>query len=307
MEKCMCCRKVISYIEKKYHQECIKKLFGVTWIPKITINSYDLPAEVRKKAGKMSISGVQIKASAKLNHSARIIEVVDHGATHILKPEPAEYPELPQNENLCMNIAGELGIEVPAHGLFYMADGKLCYIIRRFDRTLDGNKIHVEDMAQLLELPSDSKYESSMEKVGKVILKHVNNIYLEAINFLERVLLCFIIGNGDMHLKNWSLITNENGKIRLAPCYDLVSSKIYIPNEDESALTINGKRNNLKRSDFEAFAKYLNIDLKAAQNVFNKIINAKDKILNMINSEMKPERVKRLEEIILKRYDRIIV
>ncbi|MDD5658481.1 MAG: HipA domain-containing protein [Actinomycetota bacterium] len=304
MNKCLCCRKTTadgSY----YHKSCLKKLFGSEKPPVIKFDTADLVSEISKNAGKMSISGVQIKASVILNKKSNIIEIVQSGGTHILKPEPFEYPELPQNENLFMNIAEVLGMEVPPHGLFDMPDKKKCYIIKRFDRSFAGEKTHVEDMAQLLEMPPDSKYESSIEKVGRMIRKVSKRPFLDLINFYERVVFCFLIGNGDMHLKNWSVILPEDGNIRLSPCYDLISSKLYLSHEDETALAINGKRNNLKISDFEELANFLEIDGKATLNSLNKLKSAKETIIRILDDELSPERIKKLKEIISDRYKRL--
>ncbi|MHB1345924.1 MAG: type II toxin-antitoxin system HipA family toxin [Candidatus Humimicrobiaceae bacterium] len=304
MNKCLCCLKATadgSY----YHKKCLKKLFGLEKQPLIKFAGADIVAEISKNAGKMSISGVQIKASIKLDKKGSIIEIVQSGGTHILKPEPLGYPELPQNENLFMNIAETLGMEVPPHGLFDMSDKTKCFIIKRFDRNSNGEKVHVEDMAQLLEMPPDSKYESSVEKAGKMIMKVSKRPFLDLINFYERIIFCFLIGNGDMHLKNWSIIIPEDGNIGLSPCYDLISSKLYLPHEDETALTINGKRNNLKFSDFIELADSLRIDKRAALNSLNKFKNEKEIILKMLDSEMSSERIEKLKEIISDRYKRL--
>lgn len=304
MKYCLCCSKEIDN-DFSYHKNCLKKLFGVEKLPIIKIKSTELISEISKNIGKMSISGVQVKASVKLNKRENIIEIVQLGGTHILKPEPGEYPELPQNENICMNMAEMLGINVPPHGLFCMADKKVCYIIRRFDRDAHGQKIHVEDMAQLLGLPSDSKYESSLEKAGTAILKYSKRPYLDLIDFLERVIFCFLIGNGDMHLKNWSLVSID-GNYQLSPCYDLISSKLYLPYEDESALTINGKRNKLQFSDFAGLAAYLKIEERSFNNIIDKMKNSKAAILKILDEDpIGFTRTGQLREIILERYKRL--
>src|SRR6185295_8034492 len=105
---------------------------------------------------------------------------------------------------------------------------------------------------------------------GKAIRAHVEHVGLDTIDFFERVLFCFLIGNGDMHLKNWALLTRQK-KPSLSPCYDLVSSKVYLEKESDSALTINAKNNKLERADFDSFAAYLKIDPKAAANSFDKM------------------------------------
>lgn len=319
---CMCCLKEIKENDEintgrkdnqkqplnssAYHAACIKKLFGTNSIPSISVKSTELNSEINKNAGRMSISGVQIKALIKVNKSKKAVEFVQSGSTHILKPEPGEYPQLPQNENLCMCLAETAaGFEVPPHGLFYMADGKICYIIKRFDRNSKGQKTHVEDMAQLLEMPPDSKYESSIEKAGNAILKFSKRPYLDLIDFFERILFCFLIGNGDMHLKNWSLIEQSPDYWQLAPCYDLISSKIYLPHEDESALTVNGKRNRLSLNDFIQLGNYLKIDNRSVKNAIDKLLGLKEKMLDMINRPNYFSGAEDLNKIVLERYERI--
>lgn len=304
--RCLCCQKRLAGEKGKYHNKCLIRLFGVSWLPRVPFSIPDLPARISKVAGRMSISGVQPKVIVKLNRDAKELDIAVEGSTHILKTEPADFPELPQNENLCMNIAKMLDMDVPFHALIQMADEKLCYVVSRFDRYPDGVKIHKEDMAQLLQLFPEDKYRGSLEQVGKIIRKYATNRYLDLINFFERIILCFIIGNGDMHLKNWAIITLPDKMIKLAPCYDFVSSSLYLPGEEESALTINGKKNELTRSDFEALAKNLDIDIKAAKNVINKILKAKDDILEMIQtSELSWTRKENMANIVLSRLSRL--
>ena len=280
--KCLSCQKEIDSL--RYHKKCLKALFGVAWTPEIKFGIADLPSRVSRVAGKMSISGVQIKALLKLNTANKELEIATEVGTHILKPEPNEFPELPLNENLCMSIAQELKMKVPPHGLFKMADGKLAYVIKRFDRIGNYEKIHKEDMAQILNLSPEAKYSSSFEAIGNAIKKNSVNPYLDLFDFFQRIILNFALGNGDMHLKNWSLLTPSNGRNSLAPCYDFVSSKIYLPDEEDLALPIGGKKNKLERKDFLDFADYLEIDSKAALNAIDSIVNFKDSILSMIKS-----------------------
>ena len=302
---CFCCHRETNSNEA-YHNKCLRDLFGVSYAPTITFGVADLPSRVSQAAGKMSISGVQIKASVKLNPANKQLEIAAEGGTHILKPEPAEYPELPQNENLVMNMAHELKMKVPAHGLFKMADGKFCYIIKRFDRIPGGSKVHKEDMAQLLELPTDAKYSGSLEAVGNVIKAHAANSYLELFDFFQRIIFNFAIGNGDMHLKNWSLLTPATGENSLTPCYDFVDSKMYLPNEEDSALSMGGKKNKLCREDFEKFAKYLELDIKAASNAINSIVEFEPKFLPMTRvSFLSIPRQNQLLKIIAERIQRL--
>lgn len=300
--RCLCCEQPLEE-EGRYHPKCLRALWGKPIAPKIPFAAKDLPEKVTASADHMSISGVQAKALVRLNNDSGELEFAPTGSTHILKPEPNEYPDLPAMENVCMVMAETVGMNVPSHGLFPLADGHLCYIIKRFDRTEDGGKIQSETMYQLL--GSTDKYEGSLESIGKAIRAHAENVGLDTIDFFERVLFSFLIGNGDMHLKNWALLIRDK-KASLAPVYDFVSSKVYFKRETDSALMINAKKNKLKRSDFEKFAAYLKIDSKAAANSFEKMQNAREKLRELaIYSELNPSKRQDLEDVLAERFKRI--
>lgn len=302
VNRCLCCEQPLEE-EGRYHPKCLKALWGKPIVPKIGFAAKDLPEKVTTSADHMSISGVQAKALVRLNKNSSELEFAPTGSTHILKPEPNEYPGLPAMENVGMIMAETLGMNVPPHGLFPMADGRLCYIVKRFDRTEDGGKIQSETMYQLL--GSTDKYKGSLEAVGKAIRAHAENVGLDTIDFFERVLLCFLIGNGDMHLKNWALLI-PGKKPSLAPVYDFVSSRVYFKKESDSALMINAKNNKLKRSDFDSLANYLKIDPKAAANSFEKMRGAKEKLRELaIFSELNPSMRQEFEDVMAERYRRL--
>jgi len=281
----------------------LRRLWNKAIAPKIPFAAKDLPEKVTSSKDHMSISGVQAKALVRLNDDSSEIEFAPSGSTHILKPEPGEYPGLPAMENTCMSMAAALEFPVPPHGLFPMSDGRLCYIVKRFDRTVGGGKIQTETMLQLL--GSTDKYSCSLESVGKAVRSHAENVGLDTIDFFERVLFCFIIGNGDMHMKNWALLIRDK-KPSLAPCYDLVSSKVYLAKEEDSALMLNAKKNKLKRRDFEALADYLKIDPKAAANVFNKFKDAQERLRELcVNSELNPSMRAKFEDVMAGRFARL--
>jgi serine/threonine-protein kinase HipA len=160
-------------------------------------------------------------------------------------------------------------------------------------------------MAQLMGLPSDSKYEASLEKIGSTIFRFSKRPYLDLIDFLERVIFCFLIGNGDMHLKNWSLIAGRDGDYHLAPCYDFICSRLYLPGEDESALTVNGKRNKISYSDFISLAEYLKIDRKAYENIYSRLMGLKETFLEVISNDIYFEMAGEIKRIITSRYKSI--
>jgi serine/threonine-protein kinase HipA len=116
----------------------------------------------------------------------------------------------------------------------------------------------MEDMCQLTERLTESKYKGSYEQIGKAIDKYSNSPGLDAMSFYRTVLFCYLIGNADMHLKNFSLLTKK-GLVGLSPAYDLVSTDLVLDDPEETALTINGKKNKLRSSDWQSLGRYLDI------------------------------------------------
>jgi serine/threonine-protein kinase HipA len=205
--------------------------------------------EAISRVGKMSIQGLQLKLSAVLRITGGRFEVVNQGGKYIFKPPSLDYPELPENEDVTMRLASLVGIEVPIHGLLQSVDGSLTYFIKRFDR--EGRKrLPLEDFAQLSGQSRETKYDSSMEKVAGVIDRFSTFPAIERVKLFERTLFSFLVGNEDMHLKNFSLLT-RNQKVALAPAYDFLNTTIALKNpREELALPLNGKKSRLTRNDF---------------------------------------------------------
>lgn len=233
----------------RYSLEGLKKLS-----PRIDdLNDFPFTTEeqVREaayRASRMSIQGVQPKLSAVLSVSEKCFTVVDTGGTYILKPQNIMYPNLPENEDLTMRLAGLINVDVPFHGLIYCKDGSLTYFIRRFDRITRGKKLHLEDFAQLGNRTRDTKYDSSMEQVAKLIETCTTFPVVEKAKLFKRIIFNFICGNEDMHLKNFSVI-NRQGKIELSPAYDFLNTTIVLRDPDEMALPVRGKKKRLTRKD----------------------------------------------------------
>ncbi len=204
--------------------------------------------EAINRAGKMSIQGLQLKLSAVLRIRQGRFEIVDRGGRYILKPQSLDFPELPENEDLTMRMAAVAGIEVPVHGLLCSKDGSFTYFIQRFDRN-GRARLPLEDFAQLSGESRETKYDSSMEKVAGVIEKFCTFPAIERVKLFERTLFSFLIGNEDMHLKNFSLIT-RNQKSELAPAYDFLNTTIALKNaKEELALPLKGKKSRFTRND----------------------------------------------------------
>lgn len=258
------------------------KLMGLNDLP---YTASELRREAANRARKLSIQGVQPKLSASISVVDQEFKVVDQFGTYIIKLQNDIFPELPENEDLTMRMAKVLGIHVPFHGMVYGKDGSLSYFIKRFDRYGKGKKHAMEDFAQLTGNTRDTKYRFSMEKLVPVIEEFCTFPVVEKVEFFKRIVFCFLTGNEDMHLKNFSLIT-KNGKTTLAPAYDLLNSSITIKSpEEEIALTLKEKKSNLKSSDFvEYYAKErLQLNEKTVETILQNMFKAKQKWKDLIS------------------------
>lgn len=212
--------------------------------------------EASLRAGKMSVQGIQPKLSAVLRVTQGRMDLVDINGRYILKPAHPQYREVPENEALTMSLAATLDIDVPLHGLLLGADGSRTYFVRRFDRT-GRDRLPVEDFAQLSGASRETKYESSVERLITTLDQFCSFPAVERVRLFERVLFCFLTGNEDMHLKNWSVITRA-GRVELAPAYDLLNMTIVLRGDlEEIALPLNGRKKNLRAA---AFWRYLAIE-----------------------------------------------
>lgn len=231
--------------------------------------------EQRKEAvtrmGKMSIQGVQPKLSAQLKITEEYFAIVDQNGHYILKPQSEYYPELPENEAITMSLAATVtGFEVPLHGLLYSKDNSMTYFIKRFDREGRNKKVATEDFSQLSGASRDTKYKSSMENIAAIIAKYCSFPKIEFVKLFKLTLFNFLIGNEDMHLKNFSLIT-RNQIITLSPVYDLLNSSIVMNTDEEIALPIKGKKNNLQSSTFLTYFAIERLGLN--QNIIHETLN----------------------------------
>ena len=160
----------------------------------------------------------------------------------IVKSGGADYPGLAVNEFVCMSIARSAGIPVPE---FFLSDNRQLFVMRRFDRTAEGEALGFEEMAVLMAKGASQKYEGSYEQVARFISLFCSpNRRLAALGQLfDQVALSCILGNGDAHLKNFGVLYGDptSEEVWLSPAYDLVSTTAYIP-EDSLALTLGGSK-----------------------------------------------------------------
>ena len=243
--------------DKRYSVAGLKLLStGLLSLKDLEYTAEEQRQEAFNRASRMSIQGVQPKLSARLNIKEEKFEIVDTGGRYILKPQHQFFPEMPENEDLTMKLASEIGLEIPVHGLIWSKDKTLTYFIRRFDRKGQNDKVAVEDFAQLAGLTRDTKYDYSMEEVVDLINKFCTFPAIEKLILFKLVIFNYLTGNDDHHLKNFSIIT-EDGKVKLSPCYDLLNTTIeYRKPDEEIALPLKGKK---KRLTYNILIEYFGL------------------------------------------------
>ena len=291
--------------EENFHKKCSQEFFG-TPVPPVIPYSLDQMAELAKDIVERSVTvpGVQAKLSLSLvketreNSDSRLTVVGALGGNYILKPPSEKYPEMPQNEHVTMRIAEAFNISVVPSSLIRLASGELSYITKRVDRTENGQKIHMLDMFQITE--AFDKYKSSMEKVGKALHSYSQNTMLDKIFYFELSLFCFLTGNNDMHLKNFSMIKGPSGWV-LAPAYDLLNVAIVLPDDkEEIALTLEGKKKKLSKENFIRLGKSLDLTDKQIEGAFKRMIKNKPNAIawierSFLSDDMKTAYIKTLE------------
>lgn len=302
MSKVKHCYICYAISDAPYHVDCLKKLFNNEKLPEIAFSDQDindLALELVKE--KKGLPGVQEKLSLSLETSllngkpSSGLTIVGYlGGEYIFKPPTAQYPYMPEIEDLTMHLAESAGIKVALHGLIEMKNGKLAYITKRFDR-IGQQKIAVEDLCQLSQKMTENKYKGSYEQLAKIIVYYTSQPGEETLKFFELILFNFLVGNADMHLKNFSLTTQNPEQVVLAPSYDLLSTRLLIPPQqdpEEVALTLNGKKSNLRYKDFMLFGKNITIPEKVIVYSINSMLSHIPRWQQIIQQSFLPEDLK---------------
>jgi serine/threonine-protein kinase HipA len=283
-----------------YHLRCRKELWGTTKPVRLALDAVDPLASFSKTIHGGSISGAQRKGLFRFDTRAAALVPTAAGASFLLKPQ-GDHPELPENEHLTMAIARQLKFWTPPIALVDVgAQMGRIYVIKRFDRRASG-KLLKEDAAQLLGIPSEEKYTTSNERVGQALAACATKLDLN--DFFRRLVFCFAIGNGDMHLKNWALIEDESqtGAMRLSPCYDLLNTRLALPRESiDIGLPLRGKTRNLQGSYFRSFAaENLKLPPRFIDSVFQELPSWRATIEDFVpRSALKPQSKERYLEIV---------
>jgi serine/threonine-protein kinase HipA len=290
------------------HPACTRRLYGGDKVPSLAFGLSDLNALAEQLVRRhVSVPGVQPKLSLHLERAAGgRLTLVDMEGEFILKPPAPDYPELPELEHATLNLAAAAGLPVCQSGLIRTPAGELCLLVRRMDRDENG-KLAMEDFCQLSDRLTDEKYRGSLERAGKVVRQHSHLPGLDTVAFLELAVFCFLTGNADMHLKNFSLLTGRDGRVRLAPAYDLVPTALLLAGDaEESALTINGKKSRLLSGDFLALAKALGLTHKQGENTLARLRHALPAMREMLDvARLKPKTRARYHALLGERHGRL--
>lgn len=295
LKRCLCCGQTLNDEESYYHKRCAKKLFSSPQIPALNYSLEELN-ELAKNTllNRISVPGVQPKLSLHLERTEQTcpprLTLVGLAGDYILKPPSAQWAHLPESEHFCMTLAQLCKIETATFGLIPLQSGELAYITRRMDRD-HGKLFHMEDFCQILNKMTALKYQGSMEQIGKALRQYSIVPGLDCMRYFEVALYSFITGNSDMHLKNFSLLQREPNRWELSPAYDLVPVKVILPQDsEEMALTMNGKKNRLKRGDFEALGASLQLTPIQIQRTIQRITQAiETRLTEALNRSFLPQ------------------
>jgi serine/threonine-protein kinase HipA len=303
MDKCLMCYRPVADADGEMHEHCRHRFFHADIDARLPFSLSDIEEMVKEHVlAHTTVPGVQKKLSLHLQKNqgrARRLTVTGYREAYILKPPTDDYPELPELEDATMHMAEACGISVVPHGLIRFRSGERAYITRRLDRTRAGAKVHMEDLCQVSGRLTEHKYRGSVEHAGKMIWRHSAAPGLDRINFFELLIFCFIPGNADMHLKNFSLLHTGEGP-RLAPAYDLLPTKLLLPeDEEESALTVDGRKKRLTRAAYLRAADTLDVPSAAAEKAIDAILHAMPVAVEVLRSSfVSGEMIARYEDVI---------
>ena len=311
---CLCCGKPIietaTEQEKAvgWHNRCVKRFFGTKTLPDIEVSEGVLEQLAIESTNKgLTVPGVQKKMSLHLDNSGATprLTLVNYPTGYILKPQTREYPCLPEAEYLVMQMAEKAKIRTVPHALIRIKaqDNALAYITKRIDRR-DGKMLAMEDFCQLDGRLTEDKYKGSYERCAKIIRKYSSRAGLDITELFIRVVFSYIVGNSDMHLKNFSLIESDenSGSYILSDGYDMLPVNTVNPADTEqTALTMNGKKRNLHRNDFLKFADACQIDRAVAGKIIDRLKRYESEFIreteqSYLNDELKESLIALMKE-----------
>ncbi|WNY22919.1 hypothetical protein MmiHf6_02110 [Methanimicrococcus hongohii] len=289
-----------------FHPACSKKIFGTKTPPILPYTKNEiseLALDVIRSH--TAVTGAQPKLSLDLEkgekNAPKRFTIAGLWGKYILKPQTEAYQNLPEFEDLTMHLAELSKIKVVPHSLIRFEDGSLCYITKRIDRDENGIRINMEDMCQLTKRLTEDKYKGSYEQIAKQIQQFSETPGLDLIDFASQLIFCFLTGNSDMHLKNFSLIEYENG-YKMTEAYDMLPTNIILPEEDteETALLLNGIKKKITKEDFEKSFQTMKIDSKSVENIFKNFKETIPMWFDFIDKSFLPDEMKEKYKLLIK-------
>ena len=291
-----------------YRDSDCRRLFGTLGVsPELSFTRQEFFSRGSEYAKGHSISGVQEKLSLVIDQG-QLVPIHGGGGRFILKPSPEAYPYAAQNEHAGMVFGQAAGIETAPCGLVSFPGGELVYITRRFDRTPDGSRLAQEDLLQVADLPTQDKYSLSYEEAGHLISKATNGKSAPVLEMIKRVILAYVMGNNDLHLKNISLQRAPRPEVthyydRLAPNYDVLFCDSIGGAGDTDFLALDLLANDettpqfdhygyYTQADFYALAQRLAIRPKPVQSYINQLLARQSALLRVIERSFMPEPMK---------------
>lgn len=289
--------------DEPYHVACLRALFGVPRLPVLSLTLADIPAIASAAAGKISISGAQRKVLVRLSKKRTRILPTRKISTFLLKPQLDTYPKVPENEHASMCAARLVGLVVPPFGLVRLADGSLAYIVKRYDRTDDDppRKLPQFDFCQLAGRPSSQRGAGTAEECAALVKRFASDPAVEQRRLFRHLLFAYWIGNGDLHLKNLSLLQSFDGALCLAPAYDLVSTWVY--RDRSMTMSMSGRTKDLRPADWLEYGeRHAGLGRPQSEALIQEMLSNTRAILAMLERSLLPELLRKdFQRVIKKR------
>jgi len=254
-----------------------------------------------------SIAGVQPKLSEQMISFPA--ELNKKNKRLIIKLAPSAYPQLVENEYFFMRMAENCNLQVAATQVVEDRDGRSALLVERFDRVYSKpekrfKRLHQEDACQFLGRYPHDKYRLSMRSIAEGIQQFATSPQVELLRLLELYAFCYLTGNGDLHAKNISLLKGESGRVSLSPVYDLVCTYAY--GDEEMALHLEGKKKNIRKKEFFAFAEREGIRRAAVESMLKRLLSSVEPHLVEIQQVgFEDKLTKKLESELKRRYDHL--
>lgn len=293
-KSCLYCYAPLPGEDGDFHHRCSKKFFGQPRPPLLDYTQAELGQLAKKVVQeRITVPGAQAKLwlsmedGSQKNQPSRLT-IVGLWGHYILKPATMQYPHLPELEDLTMHMGEAAGMTMVPHTLIRLHSGELAYLTKRVDRD-NTQKYHMEDMCQITHRLTEEKYRGSYEQIAKAIAQHSAFPGLDLQHFYQQVIFAFLTGNNDMHFKNFSLLKEPQHYYRLSPAYDHLAATLVVEGDDEElALTLNGKKRKLKRLDFDQAMSRAKIPPKVSKFLFQNFAKSLESWHRFIDQSFLP-------------------